>query len=494
MVRNPLPRTLALVAITLCMLATSYAVAAAQPLSSDTALPGARRMVLLDRPASVASLAVSGQYGFTGSVLRDGDRHHRLGGRLALALHPAQALSFGVYMSGRRDTHSGGSGQDDSIVGDPGMFALLRLAHAGVFRLGLGVELWAPGGDSPGIVFEALSPTATLYSQLNLSSVTLALRVGYLHDRSARTVPDGRTYTPGDQVSLGVTAADAVLVGLGITGRAGPVDLYADVSLDALVRRDGLSFAASRAAATLGAMLTVAARYHLGMEASVHLGSYPRIQAAAPYRVEPRVTVGLVLAADLGALRTSGDADDEASEDEADAEAEAEATAEVAPSRTLRGRVAEESGAPLPARVTVLSQGQQVAETATNEEGVYELGNLPPGPLTLVIEAEGRAPSRTEIGADVRGELDSIALSTALPDGEIRGSVHGLRSAPVAASIVLESTGQAFTADDSGHFAITVAPGSHVLHIEAPGYLPQDRHVDVEERGVVVIEVHLRPL
>jgi hypothetical protein len=161
------------------------------------------------------------------------------------------------------------------------MFALLRLAHAGVFRLGLGVELWAPGGDSPGIVFEALSPTATLYSQLNLSSVTLALRVGYLHDRSARTVPDGRTYTPGDQVSLGVTAADAVLVGLGITGRAGPVDLYADLSLDALVRRDGLSFAASRAAATLGAMLTVAARYHLGMEASVHLGSYPRIQAAA---------------------------------------------------------------------------------------------------------------------------------------------------------------------------------------------------------------------
>lgn len=424
MVRPPSPRTIRLVAIAACLLALPCP-AFAQPVSGDNALPGARRMVLLNRPASVATVAVSGQYGFTSSVLRDRDRHHRLAGRVALALTPANALSLGFSMNGRWDTHSGGSGSDQSIVGDPTVFALLRLAHAGVFRLGLGVELWAPGGDDPGIVVAALSPTATLHTQLDLGGLTLALRVGYLLDRSANSIPENRAYTPGDQVSLGVTAADAVLVGLGATGRVGVLDLYADVSLDALVRRGDLPFSASRATATLGGMVTLGERYHLGLEATVHLNGYPPIRADAPYRVDPRVAVGLTFAADLGTLR-SGEVDGEATD----------------------------------------------TDDATD-------ANLPE-------ELTATAPDGSE-------EPDVTEPPMVLPDGEIRGSVRGPRNTPIAASIVLQSTGQAFTADDEGLFSITVTPGEHDLHIEAPGYRAQDRHVTVEETGVVVIEVHLRP-
>lgn len=426
MVRPLSPRTIRLVAIAACLLALP-GTASAQPVSGDNALPGARRMVLLDRPASVASVAVSGQYGFTSSVLRDDDSHHRLAGRLALALTPASALSLGFAMNGRWDAHSGGSGSDHSIVGDPTLFALLRLAHAGAFRLGLGMELWAPSGDDPGIVVAALSPTATLHTQLEFGDLTLALRVGYLHDRSSRSIPDNRAYTPGDQVSLGVTDADAVLVGLGATGRVGALHLYADVSLDALVRRGDLPFSASRATATLGAMLTLGQRYRLGLEAAVHLNGYPPVRADAPYRVDPRLSAGLTLAVDLGPLRGDG-----------------------------------------------ANEGDSTDEGEDADEAL-------PDELTT--------PDAEPGGADTPGEEPP----TVLPDGEIRGSVRGRQNTPIAASIVLQSTGQAFTADEEGLFSITVAPGEHDLHIEAPGYRSQDRHVTVEETGVVVIEVHLRP-
>ena len=82
-------------------------------------------------------------YGFTASVLREDDSHHRLAGRVALALHPVDALSIGLSMNGRWDQHRGGSGADTSIVGDPRLSVLLRLVHAGAFRLGLGVRYWA---------------------------------------------------------------------------------------------------------------------------------------------------------------------------------------------------------------------------------------------------------------------------------------------------------------------------------------------------------------
>ncbi len=480
------------VVATVGMLLVSHAVASAQPVSGESALPGARRMVLLDRPASLATVALSGQYGFTASVLREDDSHHRLAGRVALALHPVDALSIGLSMNGRWDQHRGGSGADTSIVGDPRLSVLLRLVHAGAFRLGLGAELWAPGRDEPGIVASALSPSGTLHAQVDLESVTFALRVGYLHDRSARTIPDGRVYQRGDQVSLGVTEADAVLLGLGGTAHVGAVDLYAEVSLDALVRRDDLPFSASRAAATLGAMLTVGSRYHLGLEATVNLGSYPTLRSEAPYRVEPRVSVGLTLAADLGALRrTATDTAEEADDDDApDAEEESASPA----GRSLRGRVSLPAGAAPRAHVTVLSGGEPAAETDTNADGTYELTNLPPGPLTLVVEAVGQATSRTEIGADVDGEFETITLTTALPDGEIRGSVRGPQNVTIPARIVVESTGQTLDADAEGRFAITVAPGEHLLHIEAPGVRPQDRRVTVEDSGVVVIEIHLRPL
>ncbi|MCA9579053.1 MAG: carboxypeptidase-like regulatory domain-containing protein [Polyangiales bacterium] len=478
-----------------CVGALTYlpSVAQAQAVSGRTALTGAQRLVRLDDPAGVATLALGGQYGFTSSVLRDGDTHHRLAGQLALAVHPLRALSLGVSLGGYRDVHRGGAGPDDSVVGEPRVFVLARLLRASSFSLGLGAELWAPAGDDPGVVLSALSPSVTLYGQVDIGAASLSVRAGYLLDRSARSIPRGRVYTAHDQVSLGVTDADAVEVGLGVSGTVGLATLYAEVALDALVQRGDLPFSASRASAMLGAALTLAERVHLGLDATARLGGYPRVRADAPYRVVPRISLSLTLAVDLGRLSARAhQADASAESEDDDGSSAGEPTPDVA--RALRGRVVGDDGSAVPrARVVALSDGRVVAEGETDADGWYTLAGLPEGALTLRVEAEGHTVSRTELGPDAGGEVAPLTLRPGLPDGEIRGSVRGLRGAAVTARIRLDDDPRSIDADAEGRFSIAVTPGSHVLHVDAPGYRAQERHVDVEERGVVVIEVHLRP-
>lgn len=551
-------------------------VVAAQPVSGRSGFDGAGSLVMLRPPRMIATAAASVGYGYTGSVLGERDRHHRLTGGLALAFHPVDALSLAVSMTGRRDAHRGDAGSELSMVGDPRFHVLVRLLHVGVVRLGLGAELWAPSGDSVAIVAAALSPSASLYIQLEWDGFTLAARIGYLHDRSVRTIPAGRMYSGNDQVSLGVTAADAVLVGLGAVGHVGPVDIYGEFSIDALVRRSaGLPFAASRTHATVGAMTTIAERYRLGLQVELSPGSYPEIRTNVPYRVSPRFAVALTYAAHLGTLSSAepevmpepavvrerasvrGVALDEAGVPVAGALVRVEApevqtgdegsnsgarvvgearsddagefvVEDVPPgtyelvvnvpgrsevrstvtldgdlalpplrvgerSRSLRGRVDTSSDAPLRATVRVLSGAEVVAEVTTDDQGAYVLDDLPSGPLTLVIEAEGREPWQQELGADARGEVAGVTLTLPAPEAEIRGTVHRLRGAALGARVTLEPTGATLVADVEGRFAMFVEPGSYVVHIEADGHRPQDRRVMVEESGVVVLEVHLRP-
>ena len=544
---------------------------AAAQTSYRSALPGAGRLRLLDTPRSIATVSLGAGYGFTESVLGTDDTHHRIAGGLAVGVHPASWLSVALSLEGRLDKHSGTLG-GSSAVGDPRIHLLFRLPEMGDLRLGLAIDLWAPGGDAPSIDFGALSPTATLVAQYRLDDLRLAARVGYAHDRSAETLDSGPVYQPGDQVSLGVTAADAIEVGLGASYTLDPLTIFGEVSADILVGRDaGVPGSATRARIELGASAQVHDRVEVGGVASVYLAGRPQvaIDQSAPFRVEPRLDVRAYLAIALGTLDgadtedpvedgdgLSGTVLDEEGEPVADArvlvrradpdgtvppdapvvsegrtdaegefsfpdleedayelEVQAEGRAPMrlfvasgdetppirlegqsAPptsSRTLTGRVLAPNGDPLPAHITVRQGERVVGEVEADADGNYSVPDLPAGELQVTIDAEGRETEEFDVGAGV-AQVDPVEMQAALPEGEIRVSVHGRGSDPVDATVRIEPGAVEADRTDEGRYELHVAPGRYVVHIEADGYRPQQRRVVVEEDGVTVLEVHLR--
>jgi hypothetical protein len=420
-----------------------------------------------------------------------------------------------------------------------------------------------------GFQVRAISPTFTLYSQVDLGQrFALTARVGYLHDRSRQTVPAGRRYSRGDQVSLGVTSADALLIGLGAAGHLGVFDVYAEVAVDLLVRRESLPLGASRSSAVIGAMANLGRRYQLGAELGLHLGGYPEIRDDRLYRVDPRVSLMVLLTAHLGALPThlgaaeGADGGPEATDfgsaslrgtmlDEGGApvagavvrlEPSGETTADpietttaadgtfvftgVTPgeyelvlraggrhevrtrhrlegdldvaavrvgsfSRTLRGRV-EAPDALGPVFARVLSGDSEVARVEVGDDGTFTVEGLPPGALSLLIEGDGFVPYRVTLSPEQSPDLPTITLVSALPDGEIRGTVSGPGGNPVEARIHVMPGDQTFIATPEGRFTVVTTAGEHTVRIEADGYVTQERRVVVEQRGVVVLEVHLR--
>lgn len=470
-------RALAALVCALLLGSLNATTAFAQPYSGRTALPGGARSVVLQPPDTVATVAAAGGYGYTGPVLGEGDRHHRVAGRLALAIHPIDALSVGVRMAGYRDGHTGASGKDDSFVGDLGLFVLARLVHMGAFRLGVGAELWAAPGDGAGFEVGGLSPSLTVYSQFDLGSVALLARVGYLHDRSRETVPAGVVYSRGDQVSLGVTAADALLLGVGATTRVGMVDLYAELALDLLVRRSGVPLGASRSSLTLGAVLNLATRYQLGAELALNVGRYPEIRDDRLYRVDPRASILLSVTARLGALPTGS------------------STGVDEPTATVRGMAVDDSGTPtVGARVRLESTGETpvvVADTTTTADGAFVLSGVTSGEYDLVVSVDGRDDVRTRYR--VEGDVDLAGVRIGTFSRVLRGRVEAPHSdVPVVARVLAGDTeiGQAQVGEDGTFTLPALPPGTLTLVVEGEGLTTHRVTVPPEQSGdLPVIEL-----
>lgn len=87
----------------------------------------------------------------------------------------------------------------------------------------------------------------------------------------------------------------------------------------------------------------------------------------------------------------------------------------------------------------------------------------------------------------------------ALPRGVVRVSVRDTVSGtPLVAHVELQGTGAASEIHEEsetqqGILEIAVQPGSFEVEISAPGYIGQRRKVNVDEQGVTVINVDLRP-
>jgi hypothetical protein len=132
---------------------------------------------------------------------------------------------------------------------------------------------------------------------------------------------------------------------------------------------------------------------------------------------------------------------------------------------------------------------EEPQETTTGPDGSYAFEDVADGPAKLVIEADGFEPQELELspGAPVPSQ---VALTPAVPLGELRGLVRSFAGKPLDATVrVGEEETQT---NDEGRFEIELEAGTYEVEIEADGYRSQKRTVQIDENDVFVLNVELR--
>ncbi len=458
--------------------------------ATPDALPGLLRVGTPAPGVRNVTLAASAGYGYTEEVLNDNDSHQRLSGRLAASVRLIPWLTLAGSLDGRWDMHSSDSGDDSGLVGDPRLRIRAGTEIAPGFSLGAQVSVWLPGASAPSIEFDATTIDGVVMSSYDIGVVTLAAQAGFRWDNSANAVDDADELSLNDRLSLGLSDFNSVLTGLGIVGRIDTVELLAEGSWEPWVGSGAPSLGNAPLRVAAGArwqpITDTPLKLHLMAEGLV--SSRPEVGVGSPLvPIEPRFTAWLGVSYMIPL---------EKSEVKEAPPPVAPVVVQAKPAPPVLGKVnvnvKDENGNPLAAMVR-WQQTEQMRELQTDVTGQGEITALPPGILKVTIEAEGYKP-REETAQVKAGETAqlTVSLERALPVGQIRGYVRSYKGSGLAANVRIEPIGVELRAGEDGGFEADVPPGRYEVVITMPGFRNQKRRVQVQERGVTVLNVDLR--
>lgn len=464
------------------------------------ALPGVYE-VPLALPAARGVAARAGlSYGWTESVLDQGDNHHRLQLDAAGSFTPARWLSTSVRMLGRYDAHSSSAlGSDDGIVMETHLGARATLVLGPSWHAGGELSLWLPGGDSAGKSLAAISGDLNLLlaygSEHTPLSVGLALG---LHVNRARYAGGNlERYSAADRLALG--ASDSILAmrsGLALTYRTGALSWLAELAYRMYFTYPGQSPLWIRAGARYHASTRLQIEALLGVSPSPR----PSLASEAPLRVvEPRLWAGLSL---TYAWPEGPETPHIAKPTPLAAPSPSAAETEPSPAR-VDGHVLAPGGAELAGATVSLSSadpGEQAADSpatqqsTTDEHGRFTFDGLALSAYSLEVQAAGFKPAErsVQLGAGEKLVLD-IELELELPIGQVRGTVRRFNGDPIAATVKIPELGIEQTTRADGSFEIDVPPGDYKVIVTAQGFRKQARSAHVEQRGVAIVIVELEP-
>lgn len=456
------------------------------------ALPGAHRVGTPGSAARNLTLAGSAGYGYTESVLGTNDSHHRLSGRLAASVRLVPWLAFAGSLDGRWDMHDSDTGSDSGLVGDPRLRVRAGTDIGSGFALGAQATVWLPGGSAPSIELSATTLEGLVMSSLSMGIVTAALQAGFRWDNSANAIDDPDQLSLNDRLALGLSDFNAALVGLGVVVRLDAFELLAETTWEPLLGSDAPDLNTAPLRLVGGGrwqpMSDVPLKVHLICEGL--LSSRPDISASSPLVVvEPRITV-------LAGVSYAIPFDSKTVHEEPAAPKSA-APVVAAPATPVLGSalvaVKDENGNPMQQAQVAWTQADQMQELESDESGSVELLALEPGELEINVTAEGyeAAKARVQVKAGEKAKVE-IQLKRDLPVGQIRGYIRSYGGSGLAASVRIEPIGTELQAGGDGGFEVNVPPGQYQVVISMPGFREQRRRVQVQERGVTLLNVDLR--
>ncbi|CAN5685346.1 hypothetical protein BH20ACT2_BH20ACT2_14530 [soil metagenome] len=158
----------------------------------------------------------------------------------------------------------------------------------------------------------------------------------------------------------------------------------------------------------------------------------------------------------------------------------------------ITGRVLDPEGEPV-AEASVSVGGGPVL---TAGDGAFVLGGLDaPGSYTVVVEAPGFAPASVAVALDATGS-GAVDITLEALAGQVTGVVEG-PDGPVPGATVRIGDGsaarEAVTGTDGAFTVRGLPPGRLALRVEADGFIPATREVDVVQGGEAVVDITLDP-
>ncbi|MGW8376721.1 DHA2 family efflux MFS transporter permease subunit [Streptomyces sp. ODS28] len=162
----------------------------------------------------------------------------------------------------------------------------------------------------------------------------------------------------------------------------------------------------------------------------------------------------------------------------------------------VRGRVLDESGAPVPeAAVTLIDpSGRQLGRAATAHDGSFSVQAPGEGSYILVGSANGRQPKVATLSVDA-GPLDHdvVLAGTAGLTGTVWAGAEPVSGALVVATDVRGEVAQAVTSgEDGGYRLAELVPGAYTLTASATGFQPFTCSVEVAGGGPTQQDAQLK--
>ncbi len=478
---------------------------------SASALPGIIRVPVagaVDRTG--VGVASSAGFGWTESVLHQGDSHDRVFGSVAASVRPVRFFVAALELDGRYDWHTDPSGAS-GWTGEPRVTLRVGAPLGSGFHVGAQVGVWFPGGNAPSWVFGATTPDASVLASYRRgdSPLVVTSRAGFRWDNSAQSVPNAGLLSPSDRVALGINQASAVLVGLGAALRASArVELLADATWDLLVGSGAPAALQSPLVVSAGTRVTLDRQgtCQISFVGATSPSERPPFTMTAPLvDVEPRVSGFVAFTVRPAGPRPAPTMPAVASEPLPPPPPPLPPAPPPVARVIARGRIVSEADhAPVAhAHLALQTTGGAPREATTDDQGRFEVDDLDPGAASIDVTADGFTPVTRTLtlpaapgkGADEgagEGAGVEITLAKALPSGQVRGLVRDFSGKPIAAQIRVEPVGVDAQAAVDGTFEVNVAPGAYELVVHASGYVDQRRRVAVERDGVTMLNVELR--
>ncbi|SCK12958.1 MFS transporter [Streptomyces sp. WMMB 322] len=159
-------------------------------------------------------------------------------------------------------------------------------------------------------------------------------------------------------------------------------------------------------------------------------------------------------------------------------------------------RNAEGKGVPRAAVTLISLSGRQLGRSVARADGRYGMDTPGPGTYVLIAAADGHQPQATTLTVgDEPLSHDVLLAATSGLAGRVRGSGDGqpVRSAMV---VVTDERGEVLATGrtgERGEFAFDeLVTGTFTLAVNAPGFRPVARPVDIEGQGITRIDVELQ--
>ncbi|MCG8419437.1 MAG: carboxypeptidase-like regulatory domain-containing protein [Proteobacteria bacterium] len=456
------------------------------------ALPGVHRVATAEPIAPGIALFAGAGYGFASSVLAADDSHHRATGALAAGLAIRSWLALAVRLDGRYDRHKGdeigttGDRIEQGYVGDPRFMARVRTQIAPSLSLAGQMTLWLPGQNAPSVV-----PSATSIDALAVMSVTppgwplrVGANLGFRLDNSAESSDDTMRLSEPDRLSLGVSEANAVLLGVGAAYWVDPIEVVGEWTWDVLIgdRAPDLGQSPLRFTAGMRVVISssVVAQLLLEVNAADHPGAGPA-DPLVPF--EPRISMHGGLFFHFGGPARPG--------------ALSAPVPETGPG-SITGQILGRDDRAIAGATVVVAVGNDQRQMVSDAQGRFAVSDLSSGSVAISVQKFGYKGQLTALTLKP-GEQRELSLRLAmrseaqLPPAQLRGFVRSYGGRGVRATLRVEPIGVEVTTGDDGSFRIDLEPGTYEILVSASGYRQQRRPVAVRQGGVLIVNLDLKP-